>query len=144
MSYADWPCDECKAEPGEPCAEDCPVLNMTFEEYESQQDEFDIATGALLPPAEVKDRPMAESLSILAAAVHRLPYGNLVGIRGMGAPDQQEYSPEEYISRLADWMAEYRPILRREVDDLQNQSRQRMSLQFEKDAVRSFFGKVTS
>lgn len=127
-----YPCEACGVEAGQECAEDCPTANMSFAEYEAQQDEFDIATGAMLP-REV--RPMDESLSILAANVHRLPYGNLVGVRGMGAPDRQDYSPEEYVSRLADWMAEYQPILRAMVDDLQVQSRQRIGLQIERDVL---------
>jgi hypothetical protein len=81
---------------------------------------------------------MGESLSILAAAVHLLPYGNLVGVRGMGAPDRQDYSPEEYVGRLADWMAEYQPILRAELDELQRQSVARISLEMERDMVRNY------
>lgn len=82
--------------------------------------------------------PLGESLSKLAAAVHILPYGNLVGLRGMGAPDQQDFDADEYIARLADWMAEYQPILRAMVDDLQAQSRERISLRLEKDIVSNY------
>jgi hypothetical protein len=124
-----YPCELCGAEPGQECPEGCPSLT-----------EVDwSAVEGINEYAEVIDTPpMDESLSKLARSVHILPYGNLVGARGMGAPDQQDYSPEEYIARLADWMAEYQPILRAMVDDLQAQSRERISLRLERDIVSGY------
>lgn len=130
MTYAADPCEFCLADAGVPCAEDC--VGYQPDEADAWADQF----GDEL-------HPMENSLAILAEYVHRLPFGGLVGPRGMGAPDRQDYSPEEYLSRLADWMAEYQPMLRREVDALSAQAKQAISLQFEKDVVQSYFGKVT-
>jgi hypothetical protein len=126
-TYISTPCEFCHAEAGQPCDESC--LSYQAGEYDAW------------PETEV--RPLAESLSLLAASVHRLPYGNLVGVRGMGAPDRADYSTEEYFAALADWMAEYEAVLRAEVDALQAQSKRAITLELEREVVRNFFGKVT-
>jgi hypothetical protein len=118
----------CGAGPEDECFADCQGVS----------DFGDTSAYVDQPIEEYGPRPMGESLSILAAAVHLLPYGNLVGVRGMGAPDRQDYSPEEYVGRLADWMAEYQPILRAELDELQRQSVARISLEMERDMVRNY------
>ena len=129
MSVTDWPCDECGADAGVPCAEDCRLR--------ADSEGWDIELGQLEFPDEEfhEPRSMDESLAIIAQHVHVLPFGNLVGVRGMGAPDRQDYEPAEYLERLADWLAEYQPILRAMVDDLQTQSRQRIGLQIERDVL---------
>jgi hypothetical protein len=100
------PCEVCGANAGQECADDC---------------------GALIGTP-----PMAR----LAAAVHLLPYGNLVGDRGVGAPDYQEYDDaDEYIERLADWMEQYQPIVSAMVKDLQKQSKQCISMKIERDVL---------
>jgi hypothetical protein len=128
MSVTDWPCDECGALAGEPCAEDCKLR--------ADSETWDVEFSQLeFPDADYEPRSMDESLAIIAEHVHRLPFGNLVGIRGMGAPDRQDYEPAEYLDRLAGWLEEYQPILRAMVDELQEQSRQRIGLQIERDVL---------
>lgn len=130
MSVTDFPCGECDARAGEPCADDCP-LQLEFAAVEFSDPAW--------PEDEVIDTPpMDESLSKLAAAVHVLPFGGRVGVRGTGAPDRQDHSAEEYIARLADWMVEYQQVLRAEVDELSRQSRERIGLQLEKDIVTNY------
>ena len=109
----DGPCEECEVGAGVPCLPDCPALQ---------------AAGGWLGA-----RSMDESLSRLAAAVHRLPYGAQVGLIGLGAPDRADYTPEEYVAKVADWMTEYQQVLVSKVDDLERQSRERIGLQIERD-----------
>jgi hypothetical protein len=134
-TYISEACEFCLADAGEPCAEDC----VGYQPDEAQVEFSDLE----FPEDSSVTRPLDESLSILAENVHRLPFGNLVGVRGMGAPDRQDYDADEYIARLALWMEEYQPILRAEVDALQAQAKRAISLEFERDVVRNFFGKVT-
>lgn len=130
-----YPCEACGAASGEECAENCPGMQDAGD-YATEWELSALASDLNGIPPVV--RPMDESLAILAEAVHKLPYGNLVGLRGLGAPDRQDFDPQEYVARLADWMAAYQPILRAELDDLQRQSLQRISLEMERDMVRNY------
>lgn len=119
-----YPCSFCHAEVGEPCPPDCPGL--------AEDDAWELHPEVIGTPPSPEAR--------LAAAVHRLPYGGLVGIRGTGAPDRQDYPLQEWIEKLADWMTEYERVLRAEVEELQAQARQRIALQFEKDVFQRMMG----
>lgn len=121
--HLSYPCDYCHSDVGEPCPPDCPGM----------------ATEDALYSVEVIGTPPSGEAR-LAAAVHRLPFGGLVGIRGTGAPDRQDYPLGEWIELLADWMTEYEQVLRCEVDQLQVQARQRIGLQIEKDCARAWIG----
>jgi hypothetical protein len=129
MSATDFPCGSCGAEVGAKCEPDCPGLG------DGEWDFGDVSEYVNQPIEEYGPRSVDESLSIIAEHVHLLPFGNLVGVRGMGAPDRGDYEVGEYLARLADWMAEYQPLLRAMVDDLTAQSRQRISLQLERDVL---------
>lgn len=122
-----YPCGECGADIGEPCPEGCPGTEFWSNE------ELDLALN------EVIDTPPSPAAR-LAAAIHRLPLGGLVGIRGTGAPDRQDYPLEEWIEHLADWMTEYQRILTAEVEELQAQVRKGIGLQIEKDVLRNMLG----
>lgn len=124
-----YPCEMCGAEPGNPCLGDCP--GDAYDEFSAQGLSELIGT----PPLE-------DSEAKLMAAVHRLPYGGLIGTRGTGAPDRQDYDREEWMARLAEWMTEYQQMLAVQVDQLQDQARERIALQLEKDVVKAFFGKA--
>lgn len=116
-----YPCDFCHAQPGEPCSEDCPGFE-----------------GGAWPEGLNGTPPVEESEAKLMAAVHRLPYGGLVGMRGMGAPDRQDYPREKWMSMLADWMVEYQETLAAEVAKLEADSVRLISLQMERDMVRNY------
>jgi hypothetical protein len=121
-----YPCDMCGANSGDPCLDTCPGN----------------ADGETWP--EFSASPVAEdSEARLMAAVHRLSFGGLIGIRGTGAPDRQDYEHDEWMARLADWMTDYQRVLAEQVQQLQDQARAGIALQFEKDVVKAFFGKVT-
>lgn len=122
------PCEFCLAEAGEPCAQDCvgyqpDEAQVEFSDLDPGDDEWGL-------PA-----PLEQSEAILMAAVHRLPFGGLVGVRGMGAPDRRYYDHGEWLHKLAEWMAEYQPIIRSHVDKLQDQARRQISLQIERDVL---------
>lgn len=113
----DFPCEHCGAGPKEPCKRDCVAW---------QAEEIDWPTPL--------DTGEYEPLSRLAAAVHRLPYSGNVGVRGVGAPERGD-DDAGYIEALADWMVEYQQVLSAMVQELEVQSRQRISMQIERDVL---------
>lgn len=130
MSAEDYPCEDCGAAVGEPCRDDC---GGGYEAQEaSTYEQWAAAQVDPLPPCE---RDVEESIAMIAAATHLLPFGGLVGIRGTGAPDRQDYTVEGYLSKLADWITEYREVVRREVDHLEGQSVKMIGMQIERDTV---------
>lgn len=125
------PCEFCLAEAGEPCAQDC----VGCQPDDEAQVEF---SALILPEVDEHDEAAAK----LMAAVHRLPFGGLVGIRGLGAPDRQDYPHEEWLWRLAEWMAEYQEVLAEQVAKLSADSTRLISLQMERDMVRNYLKEV--
>lgn len=124
MSYLDRPCENCGAEAGRECGPECGSdYQVQFSDLQFPEEDHDAT------------RSIEDSLAIIAANVHLLPFGNLVGVRGMGAPDRADFDVQGYLDRLADWMAEYQPILRAMVDELEVQSRQRIGMQIERDVL---------
>ena len=129
-----YPCEACGAEVGTPCPDNCPGMTVAGEhatEWEMS------ALASPLPEADLD-----EAAAKLMAAVHRLPFGGLVGIRGLGAPDRQDYPHEEWLWRLAEWMAEYQEVLAEQVAKLSADSTRLISLQMERDMVRNYLKEV--
>ena len=126
-----YPCDGCGAEAGQPCPDTCRYKES---EYVQEMDEqWAIAISNALPPYDPP--PLEESEAKLMAAVHRLPFGGNVGIRGTGAPDRQDYPREEWMARLADWMTEYAEVSAQMIGNLEVDARKSIGLQIELDVL---------
>lgn len=115
-----YECEDCGAGAGEECRPDCCGAAVAFTDPNDEYAYF----------AE----PVEELMARLAAAVHRLPFSGNVGIRGVGAPER-DGDDDAYIAELANWMTEYVEVARSMVEALQVQSRQRISLQIERDVL---------
>jgi hypothetical protein len=131
-----YPCDACEAKAGEECAEDCPLLNDGNPVPDFSELDINYADSW----AEYVVPPLEESEEKLMAAVHRLPFGRLAG----EVPQRTTMSRELWMAQLAAWMTDYRSVLVAQIADLETQSRQRISLQLERDVVRRFLGSTCS
>lgn len=111
------PCETCGAGADEPCDPHCPnaVQDSMFEE-------------------DVPVPLLEESKRALMASVYRLPFAAMTG----SPPDHRGRDLDMWLAELADWMHTYLSAVDAQIADLQEQSRQRIALQIEKDVITGY------
>ena len=128
------PCDTCGAAADEPCAEDCPDMAYASE-----------GGGVLAVDAEPAEWVDEETDTLTLArrtlfrAATRLPVGALCGDPPYFGEDTD---PDQWLGEMAVWLARYSQVINAHVDDLQEQARQRVGLQLERDILRQFLGEA--
>ncbi|HEX2616640.1 MAG TPA: hypothetical protein VHL57_03805 [Flavobacteriales bacterium] len=121
------PCDGCHAQAGEPCLPECPNL------ADSPWDGYEFAD---LEATEYAMRSPDESMAVVMANINLLPFGALVGT----VPERSFYDEDEFLDRLATWMADYQQVLNAKVDEMQAQVREGISLKIGRDILRAHLG----
>lgn len=121
-----YECEGCGAGAGIDCLPDCPYM----------VDPPDFADLYFPPEPET----LEDSEARLMAAVHRLPFGGNVGIRGLGAPDRQDYPHDVWMAKLADWMTEYQEVSTAMIEQLQTDVRKGLGAQIERAVLRRTLG----
>lgn len=122
-----WACEECGAEPGEPCRPGCKYL-VEAADMELAADAADEAQ------AEADAWLVDHAQGALMGVVYRLPYSGLLD----DPPSREGIDGDVWLAKLAVWMEKYRALLAKQVAEMEAGYKRAIALQLEKDVVRGF------